>query len=264
MVVGSEKMAVFDDTAEHKLVLYPHKVEWKNRMPTAVKADARGRRHSKIASRCGRNASISSTASSPERRRSATAPKACGSCACSMPASARCRTARVMLERLRAAEPRRRNCPTSCTSRPTSTRAPRSAHGTKIWHFSHVMKGARIGQRSIIGQNVNVDGGTIIGNNVKIQNNVSVYTGAVIEDDVFLGPSCVLTNVTQSALAGEPALAVRDHPSEARLHDRRQRHDRLRRHDRPLRVRRRRFGRDQERSGLRAGRRQSRAARSAG
>ena len=68
--------------------------------------------------------------------------------------------------------------------------------GTKIWHFSHVMKGARIGERSIIGQNVNVDGGAIIGNNVKIQNNVSVYAGVVIEDDVFLGPSCVLTNVT--------------------------------------------------------------------
>lgn len=68
--------------------------------------------------------------------------------------------------------------------------------GTKIWHFCHVMKGARIGERCVLGQNVNVDGGVVIGNNVKIQNNVSVYTGAVIEDDVFLGPSCVLTNVT--------------------------------------------------------------------
>jgi len=58
------------------------------------------------------------------------------------------------------------------------------------------MKGAQIGERCILGQNVNVDGGTIMGNNVKIQNNVSVYTGVVIEDDVFLGPSCVLTNVT--------------------------------------------------------------------
>src|SRR5437764_5708004 len=58
------------------------------------------------------------------------------------------------------------------------------------------MKGARIGARSIIGQNVNVDGGTVVGSNVKIQNNVSVYSGVVIEDDVFLGPSCVLTNVT--------------------------------------------------------------------
>ncbi|MBK9137220.1 MAG: Gfo/Idh/MocA family oxidoreductase [Verrucomicrobia bacterium] len=68
--------------------------------------------------------------------------------------------------------------------------------GTKIWHFSHVMKGARIGERCVLGQNVNVDNGAILGNNVKVQNNVSVYTGVEIEDDVFLGPSCVLTNVT--------------------------------------------------------------------
>ena len=68
--------------------------------------------------------------------------------------------------------------------------------GTKIWHFSHIMKGARIGERCIFGQNVNVDGGTVIGYNVKVQNNVSIYTGIVIEDDVFLGPSCVLTNVS--------------------------------------------------------------------
>ena len=68
--------------------------------------------------------------------------------------------------------------------------------GTKVWHFSHVMKGAKIGERCIFGQSVNVDGGTVIGNNVKVQNNVSIYTGLVIEDDVFLGPSCVLTNVS--------------------------------------------------------------------
>jgi len=68
--------------------------------------------------------------------------------------------------------------------------------GTKVWHFSHIMKGARIGERCVFGQNVNVDGGVVIGNNVKVQNNVSIYTGTIIEDDVFLGPSCVLTNVT--------------------------------------------------------------------
>src|SRR5207248_8021778 len=68
--------------------------------------------------------------------------------------------------------------------------------GTKIWHFSHIMKGARIGEKCVLGQNVNVDGGTVIGNNVKIQNNVSVYAGVSIEDDVFLGPSCVLTNLS--------------------------------------------------------------------
>ncbi|MHC4460448.1 MAG: acyltransferase [Planctomycetota bacterium] len=67
---------------------------------------------------------------------------------------------------------------------------------TKIWHFSHIMKGVKIGEDCIFGQNVNVAGGVVIGNNVKVQNNVSIYTGTIIEDDVFLGPSCVLTNVT--------------------------------------------------------------------
>jgi UDP-2-acetamido-3-amino-2,3-dideoxy-glucuronate N-acetyltransferase len=66
---------------------------------------------------------------------------------------------------------------------------------TKIWHFTHVMK-ARIGAQCILGQNCHIANGVEIGNNVKIQNNVSVYTGTIIEDDVFLGPSCVLTNVT--------------------------------------------------------------------
>lgn len=68
--------------------------------------------------------------------------------------------------------------------------------GTKIWHFSHVMKNARIGSQCVLGQNVSIASDVIVGNNVKIQNNVSIYTGTIIEDDVFLGPSCVLTNVT--------------------------------------------------------------------
>ena len=72
----------------------------------------------------------------------------------------------------------------------------RIGEGTKIWHFSHVMKGARIGRNCILGQNVHVAGGAVIGDNVKIQNNVSIYAGVIVEDDVFLGPSCVLTNVT--------------------------------------------------------------------
>ncbi len=67
--------------------------------------------------------------------------------------------------------------------------------GTKVWHFSHVMSGAKIGEHCVLGQNVNVGGKAVIGNGVKIQNNVSVYDQVIIEDDVFLGPSCVLTNV---------------------------------------------------------------------
>jgi UDP-2-acetamido-3-amino-2,3-dideoxy-glucuronate N-acetyltransferase len=67
--------------------------------------------------------------------------------------------------------------------------------GTKIWHFSHVMKDCRIGERCNIGQNVVISPQVAIGNNVKIQNNVSVYTGCILEDDVFCGPSMVFTNV---------------------------------------------------------------------
>jgi len=67
--------------------------------------------------------------------------------------------------------------------------------GTVVWHFSHIMSGAVIGENCTIGQNVLVAAQVRLGNNVKVQNNVSVYTGVTCEDDVFLGPSCVFTNV---------------------------------------------------------------------
>ncbi len=67
--------------------------------------------------------------------------------------------------------------------------------GTKVWHFSHIMTNCKIGNNCNIGQNVVVSPEVIIGNNVKIQNNVSLYTGVICDDDVFLGPSCVFTNV---------------------------------------------------------------------
>jgi UDP-2-acetamido-3-amino-2,3-dideoxy-glucuronate N-acetyltransferase len=68
--------------------------------------------------------------------------------------------------------------------------------GSKIWHFCHVMPGAVIGERCNLGQNVVVMPGARLGNNVKVQNNVSLYEGVTLEDDVFCGPSCVFTNVT--------------------------------------------------------------------
>jgi UDP-2-acetamido-3-amino-2,3-dideoxy-glucuronate N-acetyltransferase len=75
--------------------------------------------------------------------------------------------------------------------------------GTKIWHFSHIMRGCTIGRDCNIGQNVVVSPQVVLGNNVKVQNNVSVYTGVTCEDDVFLGPSAVFTNVInpRSAIA---------------------------------------------------------------
>jgi len=194
VVVGSEKMAVFDDTAEHKLVLYPHKVEWKNRIPTAVKADAEAvalDNREPLRAECQHFLDCVETRTSPVSN-----------------GAEGLRVLRVLDACQRALQ----NGEIALEAAPVETKKPEklyfvheSAYAdegaeigarTKIWHFSHVMKGARIGERCVIGQNVNVDGGTVIGNNVKIQNNVSVYTGAVIEDDVFLGPSCVLTNVS--------------------------------------------------------------------
>ncbi|HCC70450.1 MAG TPA: N-acetyltransferase [Bacteroidales bacterium] len=67
--------------------------------------------------------------------------------------------------------------------------------GCRIWHFSHIMTGAMLGERCNLGQNVVISPGVVLGNNVKVQNNVSVYTGVICEDDVFLGPSMVFTNI---------------------------------------------------------------------
>jgi UDP-2-acetamido-3-amino-2,3-dideoxy-glucuronate N-acetyltransferase len=67
--------------------------------------------------------------------------------------------------------------------------------GTKIWHFSHLMPGCKLGKNCNLGQNVVVSPAVVLGNNVKVQNNVSIYTGVICEDDVFLGPSMVFTNV---------------------------------------------------------------------
>jgi UDP-2-acetamido-3-amino-2,3-dideoxy-glucuronate N-acetyltransferase len=194
VVVGSEQMAVFDDTAEQKLVLYPHKVEWRNRIPTAIKAEGQPvaidaaeplRQECQHFLDCVRTRKQPTTDGSEGLRVLAILD------ACQRSLFGRAPVALA--------------APTDATAAPKDYFVHESAYvddgaevgaGTKIWHFSHVMKGARIGQRCVIGQNVNVDGATVVGDNVKIQNNVSIYSGVVIEDDVFLGPSCVLTNVS--------------------------------------------------------------------
>ena len=194
VVVGSEKMAVFDDTAEDKLVLYPHKVEWRNRVPTALKANGEIIEIEQgeplrlecqhfldcIASR------VSPWSNGSEGLRVLRILDACQRSLTDGP---------IKLDASQITK-QEEQPPYFVHESSYVDKGAEVGAGTKIWHFSHVMKGARIGQRCVIGQNVNIDGGTELGNNVKIQNNVSVYTGAVIEDDVFLGPSCVLTNVT--------------------------------------------------------------------
>lgn len=248
VVIGSEKMAVFDDTAEHKLVLYPHRVEWRNRIPTAVKKNgenvvleeceplraecqhflqsvtsgispvsdgAEGLRVLRVLDACQTalyNRGVTAKASKSRNGREERSFPA-------VPTTVRANAEIISLksgETVRAPETFKSSNGRSGGGSSNGVKSengkqdfPYFAHesayvdngaeigtGTKVWHFSHIMKGARIGERCIIGQNVNIDGGTIIGSNVKIQNNISIYTGVEIEDDVFLGPSCVLTNVT--------------------------------------------------------------------
>jgi UDP-2-acetamido-3-amino-2,3-dideoxy-glucuronate N-acetyltransferase len=81
--------------------------------------------------------------------------------------------------------------PSACVDEPVEI-----GDGTRIWHFCHVERGARIGARCSFGQNCYVGAGVVVGSNVKVQNNVALYAGVSVEDDVFLGPSCVLTNVS--------------------------------------------------------------------
>ena len=83
--------------------------------------------------------------------------------------------------------------------------------GTKIWHFSHILKGSKIGKNCNLGQNVVVGPDAVIGNNCKIQNNVSLYTGVVLEDGVFCGPSCVFTNVNNPVLRLNARLSTKKH-----------------------------------------------------
>src|SRR3989454_8756770 len=197
VVVGSENMAVFADIAEQNLVFYPHRVEWKIRLPPAVKATG------EAVALDDREPLKAECQHFLDCIRSRTSPVSDGA---------------EGLRVLRVLDACQRSLLLAGGSAPEPTALPvekneherpyfvhESAYvddgaevgaGTKIWHFTHVMKDASIVERCVIGQNVNVDGGTIIGNNVKIQTTVSIYTGVVIEDDVFLGPSCVLTNVT--------------------------------------------------------------------
>ncbi len=194
VVVGSEKMALFDDTAECKLLLFPHRIEWKNQVPTAIKAESRP---------------VELPAEEPLRNECAhflecvenrTTPLTDGEEGLRV-----LRLLKLCQQSLeKGGEPLA--CPQEDSGNPSKgyfahptaviDEPVEIGEGTKIWHFSHIMKGAKIGKNCVLGQNVNVDGGAVVGNNVKVQNNVSIYTGLVIEDDVFLGPSCVLTNIT--------------------------------------------------------------------
>src|SRR6266850_259625 len=190
IVVGDKKMAVFDDVAAtNKLVLYSHKVEWVNRIPIPRKEDAEP-----VEIESGEPLRLECL-HFLERIQSRERPRTDG------------QEGLHVLEVLEACETSmgNRGKPVSLVSEPPKAYFAHETavidepceigEGTKIWHFSHVMKDSKIGNKCNIGQNVVISPGVRIGTNVKIQNNVSVYTGVILEDNVFCGPSMVFTNV---------------------------------------------------------------------
>jgi UDP-2-acetamido-3-amino-2,3-dideoxy-glucuronate N-acetyltransferase len=195
VIVGSEQMAVFDDTAKDKLVLYPHKVNWQDRIPTAVKADAIAvelPESEPLKQECKAFLDSIETRIAPltDGKEGLRVLKVLAACQ----------------EQLEA--PAGNSAPESSPANASLTNDARIhktaevdrlatvGSGTSVWHYSHIMDRAVIGNDCSIGQNCCISPDVTIGDRVKIQNNVSVYTGTTIEDDVFLGPSCVLTNVS--------------------------------------------------------------------
>jgi UDP-2-acetamido-3-amino-2,3-dideoxy-glucuronate N-acetyltransferase len=189
--VGNRKMAVFDDTqSENKLVLYPHRIDWVNRMPVARKAEGEVVALSKeepLRVECSHFLECVRERKTPETDgenglRVLRVLHAAGQ-------SVRDHGKPLPFD-LHGVAPRYFVHPSAFVDAPCEI-----GPGTKIWHFSHVMSGSLIGPNCNIGQNVNIAPGVRIGKNVKIQNNVSLYTGVELEDDVFCGPSMVFTNV---------------------------------------------------------------------
>jgi len=191
VVVGDRGMAVFDDVAkERKLTIYRHAVEWKGRVPVPRREDAEDVPfpvEEPLRAECSHFLNCLATRERPWTDGA---------------------EGLAVLEVLEACEQSLDGKGKVGPLIPESPKRLYFAHetavidepceigeGTKIWHFSHIMKNSRIGKRCNIGQNVVVSPDVVLGNNVKVQNNVSIYTGVILEDDVFCGPSMVFTNV---------------------------------------------------------------------
>ena len=190
VIVGDRKMAVFDDTqTDTKLVLYPHRIEWIDRVPVARRMEGQAvplTQREPLRTECEHFLECIATRRSPntDGENGVRVLKVLHA------ASESLREHGKPVPLHAAPAPKYYVDPTAILDQPCEV-----GDGTKIWHFSHVMANCHIGEKCNFGQNVHVASGVRIGNNVKIQNNVSVYAGVELEDDVFCGPSMVFTNV---------------------------------------------------------------------
>jgi UDP-2-acetamido-3-amino-2,3-dideoxy-glucuronate N-acetyltransferase len=184
-------MAVFDDMAmpEDKLLVYPHRIDWKEgNIPTPVKENAVSVAYEvkePLNEECRHFIECIQTGATPrtDGEEGLRVLKVLNSCQSSLDKNGLSYTPGE-------AERDYFVHPTALVDEPSVI-----GEGTSIWHFSHILKGSRIGMNCKIGQNVVIGPNALIGNNVKIQNNVSVYEGVILEDHVFCGPSMVFTNV---------------------------------------------------------------------
>jgi len=191
VVIGDRKMAVFDDVSkEDKLLLYPHKIDWIERVPVPKKENAEKiyfEIKEPLQEECLHFLHCLKTRQTPKTdgNNGVKVLKVLWASQLSLENNG------MMVDIEKVEAKKYFAHPTSIIDTPAEI-----GEGTKIWHYSHVMAGAKIGKNCNLGQNVVISQDVVIGNGVKIQNNVSVYTGVVLEDDVFCGPSMVFTNVT--------------------------------------------------------------------
>jgi len=189
IVIGDKQMAQFDDVSkDRKLLLFPHKINWVNRMPVPEMAEAvkiEFEMKEPLREECLHFLHCIKTRNRPKTdgQEGLKVLEVLDACQRSLEKSG-------TVIKLKPQSEKYFIHPTSIIDKPCEI-----GEGTKIWHFSHIMSGTKIGKDCIIGQNVFIGKGVKIGNNVKIQNNVSVYEGVILEDDVFCGPSMVFTNV---------------------------------------------------------------------
>jgi UDP-2-acetamido-3-amino-2,3-dideoxy-glucuronate N-acetyltransferase len=210
VVVGDKKMAVFDDVSQDKLQLYPHKIEWLQRIPVAAKADAEiipVDKQEPLKVECQHFLACVASGNTPttdgregirvlQVLQASQESLNLGGC-------------KIDLGKIGGLSKKsREHYPTGLVKGDEVRGKDYFVHessyidagvevgvGTKIWHFSHVLTGSRIGKNCIIGQNVVIGPDVTVGNGCKIQNNVSIYKGVTLEDEVFCGPSMVFTNV---------------------------------------------------------------------